>query len=171
MATATENYALQGGGDDMFSTHTVTIEWSTVASRRKLEIFVSAGREEKAAKLWGTIEKNTACLEHMEAGRFSSGKGVGYFMIHRFAAELLKYCNPEPEVCLGTPVNYESVNLAKEKGQEVSGELAALHIYTLAGFNVTTPGHAVESRVSASKLKERLTPKITSWSQLHEVSL
>lgn len=173
----TEEYLYDGG--NFSSRHKVAVIWSKTGSKRKLEISVSAGSDvdghhieiDQAARLWGTIEGTTACLEHMEAGRFPPQRGVGYFMIHRFAEDMIKYCNPGPNVCLGSPVNRQSVNKAKEKGEKVSGEEAALHIYELCGFNVQTADVATTSQVTAKDLLARLAPKIKRWSELHDVQL
>lgn len=147
------------------STHKITASWSKSGAKRKLEIFVSAGTNDQAARLWGTIQGTEACLEHMEAGRFPTGRGIGYLMLSLFAERLLEHCNPEPNVCLGSPVNHDSVNKAAERGENVNGERAAVHIYQLCGFNVATAETAILSQVSASDLRDRLAPKLQRWSK------
>jgi hypothetical protein len=164
-----EHYLYEDG--NRTSTHRVTVSWSQNSSKRTLEISVSAGNDEQAAILKGTIQGDTAVLEHMAAGKFPAGTGVGYFMVDLFAEQIIKYCNPVPRVRLGTPVDEESIKKAKQKGNEVSGEEKAVHIYQELGFDVSNPQMAVTSEVTASDLHKRSADKVKGWSKLSDVPL
>ncbi len=153
------------------STHEVTTVWDQTGNKRKLNIVIGSSGG-GTAEIWGSVEKGVAWIDHLANSRFPDGRGVSYFLIHRFALELIKYCNPEPPVGLGTPVNLESVVKASIlQKNPMNGEKAAVHVYSQCGFNVATGETASTSRVRASALRDASSAKIGRWSQLFDVPL